>query len=409
MPLEAWLEGVYDAERMRDTDRWAIEERGVPSLDLMETAGGETAAAAGELARSSRASVVCGKGNNAGDGLVAARRLGETGYEVQVLLLWPGAELSGDAAANLERCPAPTHEVAPDELAAALDGTGVVVDAIFGTGFSGAPRAPLDAAIEAINACDAPVVAADIASGVDASTGEVEGAAVRAELTVSFHTGKIGHWIAPGKVHAGELRVVEIGIPDGAPVEPAAGLITADVLGLAPRRAPGSTKFSSGQVLVAGGSRGLTGAVCMCSEAAIRAGAGYATAAVPDAVQDVVATKLTEVMTRGCPGPDGSLGPEAAEPILELAERAAAVALGPGLGRADGALELARSVASAVKASLLIDADGLNAHAGRLESLASREAPTVLTPHARPTRTTCRRTGFTTRARPPAEAAPSSS
>ena len=325
---------------------------------------------------------MCGKGNNAGDGLVAARGLAEAGYDVEVLLLWPGAELSGDAAANLERCQAPMREVAPDELDGALDGTGVIVDAIFGTGFSGAPRAPADGAIEAINACDAPVLAADIASGVDASSGELEGAAVRADLTVSFHAGKIGHWIAPGKDHAGELRVVEIGIPQGAPAEPAAGLITTDVLELAPRRAPGSTKFSSGQVVVVGGSRGLTGAVCMSSQSAIRAGAGYATAAVPEPVQDVVAIKLTEVMTRGCPGPDGSLGPEAAEEILELAERAAAVALGPGLGRADGALELARTLSPRVKAPLLIDADGLNAHAGKLESLAARKAPTVLTPHA---------------------------
>ena len=382
MLLEPWLEGVYDADRMRETDRWAIEDQGVPSLELMETAGGATAAAAGELARSPRVRVVCGKGNNAGDGLVAARSLAEAGYEVEVLLLWPGAELSGDAAANLERCPAPSRELAPDAVAGALENSGVVIDAIFGTGFSGAPRPPADAAIEAVNACGAPVLAADVASGVDASTGEVEGVAVRADVTVSFHAAKLGHWIAPGKECTGELRVVDIGIPPGAPAEPTAGLIGLDVLALAPRRGAGSTKFSSGQVLVAGGSRGLTGAVCMCSEAAIRAGAGYATAAVPDAVQDVVATKLTEVMTRGCPGPDGSLGPEAAEPILELAERAAAVALGPGLGRADGALELARSVASAIKAPLLIDADGLNAHAGRLESLASREAPTVLTPHA---------------------------
>jgi len=382
MPLEPWLEGVYDADRMRETDRWAIEDRGVPSLDLMEAAGGETAAAVGELAGSSRVSIVCGKGNNAGDGLVAARRLAETGYEVEVLLLWPAAELSGDAAANLERCPAPAREVAPDELGAALDGTGVIVDAIFGTGFSGAARAPADAAIEAINACDAPVLAADIASGVDASTGEVGGAAVRAAITVSFHAAKIGHWIAPGKECAGELRVVEIGIPEGAPAQPAAGLITTGVLERAPRRAPGSTKFSSGQVVVAGGSRGLTGAVCMASEAAIRAGAGYATAAVPEAVQDVVAIKLTEVMTRGCPGPAGSLGPEAADGILELAERAAAVALGPGLGRTDEALELARSLAPKVEAPLLIDADGLNAHAGKLASLAARKEPTVLTPHA---------------------------
>jgi ADP-dependent NAD(P)H-hydrate dehydratase / NAD(P)H-hydrate epimerase len=382
MPLEPWLEAVLDAERMREVDRWAIEDQGVPSLELMEAAGTATALAASDIARSERAAVVCGKGNNGGDGLVAARRLAETGYEVELLLLWPPGELSPDSRENFDRYSGPSRTAGPEELRDALAGTGVVVDGIFGTGFSGEPRAPADAAIEAINGCEAPVVAADIASGVDASTGEVGGAAVRADVSVSFHAAKLGHWIAPGKAHAGDVRVAEIGIPAGAPVEAVAGLIGTGALELAPRRGAESTKFSSGQVLVVGGSRGLTGAVCMASESAIRAGAGYATVAVPRDLEDIFEVKLTEVMSRGCPGSDGSLGPEAAAPILDAAERAAAVALGPGLGRADEALELARSVAPRVKAPLLIDADGLNAHAGRLELLAEREPPTVLTPHA---------------------------
>jgi ADP-dependent NAD(P)H-hydrate dehydratase / NAD(P)H-hydrate epimerase len=380
--LEPWLEGVYDAERMRATDEWAIERQGVPSLELMEAAGAATARAGADAARSERIRVVCGKGNNAGDGLVAARHLADTGYRVEVLFLWPPGELSEDGSANLERYSGPSRQVDPGELGSALDGSGAVIDAIFGTGFSGAPRAPADAAIDAINACVAPVVAADIASGVDASSGEVEGTAVRADVTVSFHAAKLGHWIAPGKSHAGEVRVAEIGIPVGAPVEPPAGLIGADVLSLAPGRGADSTKFSSGQVLIVGGSRGLTGAVCMASEAAIRAGAGYATVAVPRELEHIFEVKLTEVMSRGYPGPDGSLGPEAADEIVEAAHGAAAVALGPGLGRTDGAFELARIVAQAIEAPLLVDADGLNAHAGRLETLARREAPTVITPHA---------------------------
>jgi len=382
MPLEPWLEGVYDAERMRDTDRWAIEDQGVPSLELMEAAGGATARAAGEVARSGRATIVCGKGNNAGDGLVAARVLADTGYEVEALLLWPPDELSGDAEANFRRFSGSSRRVGPDQLGEALAGSGVVVDAIFGTGFSGAPRAPADAAIKAINATGAPVVAADIASGVDASSGEVEGAAVRADVSVSFHAAKLGHWIAPGKWLAGDVRVADIGIPAGAPVEPTAGLIGAEVLSLAPRRGRESTKFSSGQVLIVGASRGLTGAVCMASEAAIRAGAGYATVAVPRDLERILEVKLTEVMSRGCAGPEGSLGPEAADEILAAAERAAAVVLGPGMGRAEEAFALARALSAAIEAPLLIDADGLNAHAGHLELLAGREAPTVLTPHA---------------------------
>ncbi|HSJ17269.1 MAG TPA: NAD(P)H-hydrate dehydratase [Solirubrobacterales bacterium] len=382
MALEPWLEGVYDADGMRACDRWAIDERGVPSLELMEAAGAATARAAEDVARAGPVRVVCGKGNNAGDGLVAARVLAQAGHEVEVLFLWPAAELSPDAAANRDRYDGAAREVGADELSDALAASGVVIDAIFGTGFSGAPRAPADAAIEAIGACGAAVVAADIASGVDASTGEVEGVAVRADVTVSFHAAKLGHWIAPGKWHSGDIRVAEIGIPAGAPSEPAAGLIRPGVLSLAPPRGRESTKFSSGQVVVVGGSRGLTGAVCMASEAAIRAGAGYATVAVPRGLEDIFEVKLTEVMSRGCPGPEGSLGPEAADEILELVERAAAVALGPGLGRTDGAFELARSLSGAIEAPLVIDADGLNAHAGRLDALARRDAPTILTPHA---------------------------
>ncbi|MGH2991151.1 MAG: NAD(P)H-hydrate dehydratase [Solirubrobacterales bacterium] len=382
MPPEAWMEGVHDAESMRATDAWAIDDRGVPSLELMEAAGAATAREASAVARSERAAVVCGKGNNGGDGLVAARRLAETGYEVEVLLLWPAEVLSEDARENLNRYPGSPREVGPEELAGELAGAGVIVDAIFGTGFSGAPRTPADAAIDAVNRAGVPVVAADIPSGVDASTGEVAGAAVRADVSVSFHAAKLGHWIAPGKQHAGDVRVAEIGIPPDPPVDAPAGLIDPEALSLAPRRGAGSTKFSSGQVLVIGGSRGLTGAVCMASESAIRAGAGYATVAVPADLEDIFEVKLTEVMSRGYPGPAGSLGPSAADPILEASERAAAVALGPGLGRTDEALELARSVAPRVTAPLLIDADGLNAHAGRLELLAERDAPTVLTPHA---------------------------
>src|SRR5687767_12953951 len=326
--LEAWLEGVHDAESMRAADSWAIEERGIASLELMETAGQAVAEAAAEVSGTGPARVVCGKGNNGGDGLVAARALAETGYETEALLLWPAEELSPDATANLERLPdGAVRRIGADELAAALEGAGVVVDAIFGTGFSGAPRSPADVAIEAINACGAPVVAADIASGVDASTGEAEGAAVEADITVTFHSAKLGHWIAPGKWPTGELRVAEIGIPAGAPSQPAAGLITGRVLELLPRRGHESTKFSSGQVLLVGGSRGLTGAVCMAAEAAIRAGAGYATVAVPAPLEDIFEIKLTEVMSRGFAGTGDGLAPNDADGILDAAQGAAAVVL----------------------------------------------------------------------------------
>jgi ADP-dependent NAD(P)H-hydrate dehydratase / NAD(P)H-hydrate epimerase len=377
--MEPWLKPLYDAVALRGVDRWAIEEMGVPSLELMEAAGRGVAETVGELALDGPVRVVCGKGNNGGDGLVAARYLAEAGFEVEALLLWPADELSDDAAAHLERFAA---EQVSGDLASHLADSGAVVDAIFGTGFAGKPRDPALAAIGAINACGAPVIACDIASGVDASSGEVAGAAIDADFTVSFHAAKLGHRIAPGKWHSGELRVASIGIPEGAPVEPPAGTIAPAVLELAPRRGPHSTKFSSGQVTIAGGSRGLTGAVRMSSLAAIRAGAGYATVAVPADLEPIFEVGQPEVMSVGCPGGDGCLMPASAKTLLRAFERAAAGVLGPGLGRDPGSVELAREALPAIEAPLVLDADGLNAFAGELDLIAAREAPTLLTPHA---------------------------
>jgi NAD(P)H-hydrate epimerase len=359
--MQSWLSPLFDADGIRAVDRWAIEEQGVPGAQLMESAGTALAEAVAALAPQGPVHILCGKGNNGGDGLVAARRLGGTGFEVETLELEQGV---------------------PDDLDGWLDGAGVVVDAIFGTGFSGAPRGPAAAAIEAINRCGAPVVACDIASGVDASSGEVDATAVEADLTVSFHAAKIGHRVAPGKWHTGELQVVPIGIPAGAPPVPAAGTIEAAVLGLLPARGPRSTKFSSGQVVIAGGSRGLTGAVQMSSLAAIRAGAGYATVAVPADLEPIFESGQPEVMSAGCPGGDGCLAPASLKLLLKTFERAAAGVLGPGMGRDPGSIELARDAAVAIEAPLVLDADGLNAFAGQANRLAERKAPTILTPHA---------------------------
>jgi ADP-dependent NAD(P)H-hydrate dehydratase / NAD(P)H-hydrate epimerase len=377
--MEPWLRPLYDAAGMRGVDRWAIEERGVSSLELMEAAGRAVAEAVAGLGPEGPVRVVCGKGNNGGDGFVAARLLREMGFEVEALLLWPGDELGGDAAVNFERF---GGDLVEGSAAGRLTGSGAIVDAIFGTGFEGAPREPAAAAIAAINACGAPVVACDIASGVDASTGEVAGEAVCAAVTVSFHAAKLGQRIAPGKWHTGELRVARIGIPPGAPGEATGGEIDPAVLELPPRRGPQSTKFSSGQVAIAGGSRGLTGAVRLASLAAIRAGAGYATVAVPADLDLVFEIAQPEVMSVACPGGDGCLVPASAKAVLRVFERAAAGVLGPGLGRDPGSFELAREVVDRIEAPLAIDADGLNAFAGALGRLAGRQAPTVLTPHA---------------------------
>jgi NAD(P)H-hydrate epimerase len=192
------------------------------------------------------------------------------------------------------------------------------------------------------------VVACDIPSGVDGATGETAGEAVRADITVSFHAGKPGLWIAPGKASAGTVRVVDIGIPPhGRPVTPSVGLIGPGVTDGIPRRGSDSTKFAAGAVLVCGGSTGLTGAPTLSSEAAMRAGAGYVTACIPASLNAIFEIKLTEAMTVPLPDVDGALSAAGAAIVVERAERADAVVLGPGLGH-----------------------------------LAGRAAPTVLTPHA---------------------------
>jgi len=379
MALPAWLEPLPDAVQMRATDTWAIEEQGVPSLELMERAGAGLARVVAEHAPEGQLAFVCGKGNNGGDGLVAARVLRDQGRDVRVLCVEPPEDFEGDARRNLERLPG-----SPPDLfqPAGLEGAAAIVDALLGTGFSGTPREPAAGAIEAINAAGAPVIAADVPSGVDASTGAVEGAAVRAGATATFHQAKVGLHVAPGKRHAGEIRVIAIGIPPGAPTSASVGLVHPGVLAEIPRRDTGSTKFSEGTVLVAGGSRGLTGAPCLAAEAAARAGAGYVIAAVPGSLDTVFEVRLLEAMTHALPDENGDLSAAAADPLLEAAGRADALVLGPGLGRADGTLELARAVAARAELPLLLDADGLNAHAQRLDDLAGRGAPTILTPHA---------------------------
>jgi NAD(P)H-hydrate epimerase len=365
---------------MRRTDRWAIDEQGIPSLELMEAAGRALAEVAARIAPGGPIRVVCGKGNNGGDGLVAARLLGDLGYDAAALLLGSRGELEGDVAANAARIGA-LREVEAEDLAGELAGSAAVVDALLGTGFSGRVREPMASAIRAIDECGAPVVACDIPSGVDGASGEVTGEAVHARATVTFHGPKVGHAVRPGKDHAGELILAPIGIPDGSPVLPEAGLIDEAVLAEAPLRGAASTKFSSGNVVVVGGSRGLTGAVCLAAEAAGRAGAGYVTAVVPADLEYVFEVKLTETMTVGCPAEDGAFSPAALDDVLAACGRAGAVVLGSGLGRTEGAFGLARDLVERTEAPLVIDADGLNALAGRLETLRDRRGAAILTPH----------------------------
>lgn len=379
MRLPDWLDPLPDAEQMRATDAWAIDERDIPSLELMETAGSGLADLVVEVEPTGHVLIVCGGGNNGGDGFVAARLLREAGREVTVALTSDPGRIMGDAKANLDRLDGPAPEPFDPAM---LDGAAVAVDAILGTGFSGDVREPARSAIVALSESEVPVIACDVPSGVDASTGEIADVTVTAVGTATFHRAKPGLWIAPGKDRAGLLRVIDIGIPDGAPAGPQTGVITPRVADIVPRRAAASTKFSSGHVLVVGGSTGLTGAPCLSAEGAMRAGAGYVTCCVPASLNLVFEQRLLEVMSIPLPDEDGHLTEAGVDRVLEEAEkRGGAMVVGPGFGKADAVIATARTLTASAPVPVVLDADGLNAHAGEIEALSRRPAPTVLTPH----------------------------
>jgi NAD(P)H-hydrate epimerase len=387
--IPRWADPLYDAAGLRAADAWAIDGQQIPSLELMELAGQAIARAALEPAPEGPILIICGKGNNGGDGLVAARLLRENrdrlgDKQVVVMLLGDPAELSPDSNENLQRLPGdPPH--AYD--AGLIDQAGVIVDAMLGTGSSGAPTGVIADAVTAINrrSSVARVIAVDNPTGVDASTGEVAGDAVFAELTISLHAPKVGQYVAPGVFHCGELRVADIGIPpeafDEAGVESAAGTIGPRVLRIAPRRDDASSKFSSGVLGVVGGSTGLTGAPCMSAMAAQRTGAGYVTVFVPASLNIVFEQRLLEVMSVPLDDKDGAITAGSLDLLLSRAERCDALVVGPGIGRAPETGDLVARLLEQSDKPALLDADGLFSFSGEIERL-KREAPLVITPHA---------------------------
>ncbi len=380
------------ADEMREMDRRTIEDWGMPGAVLMENAGRSVTAVCEELLEELPAGpvvIVTGKGNNGGDGFVAARWLHWAGYEIEVCLLPRLDELSGHAAINARfarQMGVPIHEEAGGELLGErLDRAVLIVDGVLGTGISGEVRGAARAAIEAINAAGAPVVAIDIPSGVDADTGAILGEAVRAHTTVTFALAKVGMYQYPGRGHCGQIIIAPIGMSRELTesAELRTNLTTSeDAEEMLPARSLNMHKGSAGRLLVVAGSVGLTGAAAMAALAATRAGAGLVTIACPESLNDILEVKCTEVMTRPMPEtPQRSLAPEAEDAIAEFAEGADAVVLGPGLSRHEPTAELARRLAKRIELPMLIDADGLNAFDGRADELRERPAPTVLTPH----------------------------
>lgn len=461
---------ILTAEEMRGVDRAAIERLGLPGLVLMENAAlGVVDAIGRQYPRAESAAIFCGPGNNGGDGLAVARQLATRGYAVEIFLVAGTARkagtagkageagdaaeagkeaaaaavapvaaagkagerpLAGDAGLQLAVCrrlELTIHELAPDGdaaeaeagLTAALAAAGrhdLVIDALFGTGLARPLTGWFARLVEGLNEVPRPRVAVDIPSGLSGSSAEPPGPHLLADLTVTFAAPKVAHVFPPAADAAGELVVTDLGFPRRL-VDEAAGdlhlLVGEELAGLLPPRARDSHKGDYGHLLLVAGSPGKAGAAVLAARAAVRAGAGLVTAAVPEAILQIVHLGSIESMV--LPLPAGSAGPPrehgaghgaagdpgdpgdrgnsgdpgrhrglaaaAADQVLEAAAGKSALAVGPGLGQDAGTVAAIRRLAAAADLPLVLDADGINAFAGRPEELAARRAPTVLTPH----------------------------
>jgi len=381
---------VVTAQQMREIDRATIQDFGFPGRVLMENAGNAVAQAATELLPPGRCALIfCGKGNNGGDGFVAARHLAAAGFAPQVALLADGDELTGDAAANYKYARVfdlPIHENPSDELIKELLlSAGVVIDAILGTGISGQVQGRSREIIELLASYQGPIIAVDVPSGIDANTGVILGAAIKADVTVTFGLPKQGLYLYPARDYCGQIRIIDISLAPPTINRPQLNTYittAADVTATLPKRAADAHKGDAGRVLLIAGSAGLTGAATMASMAAARTGAGLVTLAIPAALNPILEAKCTEVMTyplmdHGC----GYLRMRNAKDILRLAQAADAIAIGPGLGREENTFELVRHLVAEIDAPIVLDADGVNAFIGHKEELAASSAELIITPH----------------------------
>lgn len=385
---------VLTAEQMRDLDRQTIEVIGIPGVVLMENAGrGSALFIAKEFAalKSQSVLIFCGKGNNGGDGYVIARHLLNWGWQVRTLVLSRMERVSGDANVNLQALIHQGGEVIfgsdADNLVAFLQqqNPGMVVDALLGTGLQTAVQGPYLQAIEWMNRFPGPVVAVDIPSGVDASTGCELGCGVAADLTLTFASPKLGHLLHPGATLSGKLEIIDIGIPPYLQPVPDCQFSwfrREDARPLLPTRPVAAHKGTFGHLLVLAGSAGKSGAAVLSAEAGLRSGAGLVTLATPQSQQPVLASRLTEVMTEGLPDSDGCLTLAAMLPLVEILQGRQALAIGPGLSQSQDTVQLVRQLLVSTDLPLVLDADGLNALAGDLAPLSQRSGPpAVLTPH----------------------------
>ena len=379
---------ILTSAEMAAVDRAAQRQRRIASRLLMERAAEGIVAMAHDVFPAARSvAVLCGPGNNGGDGLAAARLWRGAGLDARIVTLAPSGRFRGDARANWEAAVAagvPSIDASdrPPETERALAAADLIVDALFGTGLTRALSGAARRLVEAANASGRPILAVDVPSGLSGDTGARLGPAISARWTGAIAALKRCHVLYPARERCGEIAVIDIGIPEdlletrrhrfamiGAP----------EIAPLFPRRRPDAHKGDFGRVAIVAGSRGKAGAALLCAAGALRAGCGLVTIASPASIERGFLARLPEAMTRPLPDESGALAPESADSIEELLEQSDAAGVGPGLGTGSGA-SAAVSAVIASRTPAVFDADALNLHAGRPEAF-RRRAPTILTPH----------------------------
>ncbi len=387
---------LFDAEAGRRLDLLAVKKYGLSVLQMMENAGaGVARIAAGELAacKGRRVCVIAGKGANGGDGFVAARHLMGAGADVKVFCTVPPGDVRGEASVNAaiwtKMGGRVTRLSTPGDIerhSAEISSADVIVDAIFGTGLSSEVKGVVSGIIDLINGSQATVVAVDIPSGIDASTGGRLGAAVEADVTAAMAAPKIGSYLYPGRAHSGRVEVVDIGLSpefmDDGPKGNAVLITDALVSATLRPRGVDAHKGSCGHLLVIAGSAGMTGAAYMSGVGAMRTGAGLVTIALPESLNVVMEAKTTEVMTRPLPETTGQrLGLVSYDGLVDALAGKTAAIIGPGLGASDETIELVSRLIKIIDKPLVIDASGLDAISTKLHLLKRSKYPVVLTPH----------------------------
>ncbi|MAI79509.1 MAG: bifunctional ADP-dependent NAD(P)H-hydrate dehydratase/NAD(P)H-hydrate epimerase [Deltaproteobacteria bacterium] len=387
---------LRSAAHMRALDAFTINEIGVPADVLMESAGRVVLDVVLQRLEAlpnpaaSEVVVLCGRGNNGGDGLVVARHLHQRRIPVKAVL-WPSQKaLSSDCERNRLRAEAAGVQI--EKELPELGSSGILVDALFGTGLSRPLQGDAAAWVDWANRVprsDWQIVSIDLPSGLDSDTGQVLGAAIQADETLALGAVKQGLALAPGRDHAGHIRLARIGIADS--MEPGEPGDSFDEVGLwssfaacvaLPRRPHSGHKGHFGHVLLLAGSEGKTGAAALSAAAALRTGSGLVTLGCPASLEPLLAAKVTEAMTAALPEePSKSLSKSALSSILDLLQTRSVLGLGPGLGTEDSTRDLILSLLEATSLPMVIDADGLNVLGGALSSLKNREGATVLTPH----------------------------